>query len=112
VKTRSPCAAAPPRRQSAILSVISGLLIAHASSGGPLAEVRGNRRPGEKASSLMGAGKLRVLAGRGIAAAGAAVLASACTSASSPSPPAPGQATGTVTPTVAPSTVPVLGKLS
>jgi hypothetical protein len=59
----------------------------------------------------MGAGKLRVLAGRGIVAAGVAVLASACTSASSSSP-APGQATGTVTPTVAPSTVPVLGKLS
>jgi hypothetical protein len=60
----------------------------------------------------MGAGKLRVLACRGIVAAGAAVLASACTSASSSSPPAPGQATGTVTPTVTPSTVPVLGKLS
>jgi hypothetical protein len=60
----------------------------------------------------MGAGKLRVLACRGIVAAGVAVLASACTSAPSSSPPAPGQATGTVTPTVAPSTVPVLGKLS
>ena len=66
----------------------------------------------EEASSPMGAGKLRVLAGRGIVAAGVAVLASACTSASSSSPPAPGQVTGTVTPTVAPSTVPVLGKLS
>ena len=60
----------------------------------------------------MGAGKLRALAGCGIVAAGVAVLASACTSASSSSPLRPGQATGTVTPTVAPSTVPVLGRLS
>jgi hypothetical protein len=60
----------------------------------------------------MGAGKLRVLAGRGIAAVAVAVLAGACGQASSSSPPAAGQAPGPATPTVTPSTVPVLGKLA
>lgn len=50
----------------------------------------------------MGAGKLRVLAARGIAAIGVAALVSACGQAASAPPPAPGQ----------PSSVPVLGKLT
>jgi hypothetical protein len=62
----------------------------------------------------MGAGKLRVLAGRGVVAVGVAVLASACSQASAPSSPASGVATPTTpaTPTVVPSTVPVLGRLT
>jgi hypothetical protein len=60
----------------------------------------------------MGAGKLRVLAGRGIAGVAVAVLAGACGHVSASSPPAAGQAPGPATPTVTPSTVPVLGKLA
>jgi hypothetical protein len=73
----------------------------------------------------MGAGKARVLAGRGtvggivagIVALGAAALATACGHVSAGAAPAAGQttaqtATGTATPTVAPSTVPVLGALT
>jgi hypothetical protein len=51
----------------------------------------------------MGAGKPRVLAGWVLAAVGLTVMAGACSHASSPTP---------ATPTVSPSTVPVLGKLS
>ena len=72
----------------------------------------------------MGAGKPRVLAGRGVfgrgvgrsvagwglAAVGLAVLAGACDSGSSS--PAAAQPPAPATPTVTPSTVPVLGKLS
>jgi hypothetical protein len=60
----------------------------------------------------MGAGKLRVLAGRGIAGVAVAVLAGACGHVSASSPPAAGQAPGPATPTVTPSAVPVLGKLA
>ena len=60
----------------------------------------------------MGARKLRVVAGCGVVAVGVAVLASACGQVSASSPPAAGQAPGPATPTVTPSTVPVLGKLS
>ena len=68
----------------------------------------------------MGAGKPRVLAGRGVgrgvvgwglAAAGVAILAGAC-SGGSPSPVNTAQPSVPATPTVTPSTVPVLGKLS
>jgi hypothetical protein len=59
----------------------------------------------------MGARKLRVLAGRGVVAISLAVVAAACTHASTPSPAATGPAPP-ATPTVAPSTVPVLGKLT
>lgn len=73
----------------------------------------------------MGAGKPRVLAGRGVfgrgvgrdvvgwglAAVGVAVLAGACTGRAS-SPAATAQPSVPATPTVTPSTVPVLGKLS
>ena len=58
----------------------------------------------------MGAGKLRVMLGRGAAAAGVAVLAGACGHAASSSPGA--APTPPATPTVTPSTVPVLGKLA
>jgi hypothetical protein len=58
----------------------------------------------------MGAGKLRVLAGRGIVAVGVAVLAAACGQAASS--PAAGQTPGPATPTVTPSTVPVLGPMT
>lgn len=60
----------------------------------------------------MGAGKLRVLAGRGIVGVAVAVLVGACGHVSASSPPAAGQAPGPATPTVTPSTVPVLGKLA
>ena len=63
----------------------------------------------------MGAGKLRVLAGRGIAAVGVAVLAvlaAACGHAASASSSAAGQTPGPATPTVTPSTVPVLGTMT
>jgi hypothetical protein len=60
----------------------------------------------------MGAGKLRVLAGRGIVAVGVAVLAAACGHAASTSSPAAGQTPGPATPTVTPSTVPVLGPMT
>jgi hypothetical protein len=61
----------------------------------------------------MGAGKkLRVLAGRGIAAVGAAALASACGHASVNSPLVLEQAQGPATPTMTPSSVPVLGNLT
>jgi hypothetical protein len=60
----------------------------------------------------MGAGKLRVLAGRGVVAVGVAVLASACSQASSSSAGGPATPTAPATPTVVPSTVPVLGKLT
>jgi len=74
----------------------------------------------------MGAGKPRVLAGRcvsgrgvtsrsvvgwGLAAVGAAVLAGACSSGS-PAPVNTAQPSVPATPTVTPSNVPVLGKLS
>jgi hypothetical protein len=64
----------------------------------------------------MGAGKPRgvigrAVSGRGLAAAGLAVLAAACSHASS-SPAAAAQPTVPATPTVTPSTVPVLGKLT
>jgi hypothetical protein len=69
----------------------------------------------------MGAGKPRVLAGRGVfgrgvvgwglAAVGVAILAGAC-SGGSPSPVNTTQPSVPATPTVTPSTVPVLGKLS
>jgi hypothetical protein len=59
----------------------------------------------------MGAGKPRVLAGWGLAAVGLAVMAGACSHASSP-PAAAAQPSTPATPTVPPSTVPVLGKLS
>jgi len=60
----------------------------------------------------MGAGKLRVRAGRVVVAAvGVAALAGACSHAS-PSPFSSPTVTGTATPTVAPSTVPVLGELA
>ena len=63
----------------------------------------------------MGAGKLRVLAGRGVVAVGAAALAAlaaACSHAASASTPAAGQTPGPATPTVSPSTVPVLGAMT
>jgi hypothetical protein len=71
----------------------------------------------------MGAGKPRIRAGRGaarvrgivagcIAVAGLAALVSGCGTASAASPAATGQASEPVTPTVTPSTVPVLGKLT
>jgi hypothetical protein len=59
----------------------------------------------------MGAGKLRVIAGRGVVAVAVAVLAAACTHAASPAAgqtPTPGPAT----PSVTPSTVPVLGPMT
>ena len=60
----------------------------------------------------MGAGKkLCVLAGRGIVAVGVAALASGCGHASSLSLAAE-QTPGSATPTVTPSSVPVLGKLT
>jgi hypothetical protein len=59
----------------------------------------------------MGAGKSRVLAGWGLAAVGLAVVAGACSHASSSSATA-AQPSTPATPTVPPSTVPVLGKLS
>jgi hypothetical protein len=71
----------------------------------------------EKASGFMGAGKLRVLAGRGggVVAVGVAALAAACSHAASTSSPAAGQTPAPVTPatpTVSPSTVPVLGAMT
>jgi hypothetical protein len=57
----------------------------------------------------MGAGKLRVL---GMVAVGVAALAVGCGHASSPAALALGQTPGPATPTVTPSAVPVLGKLS
>jgi hypothetical protein len=60
----------------------------------------------------MGAGKLRVLAGRGIVAVGVAVLAAGCGHAAPASSPAEGQTPGPATPTVTPSTVPVLGTMT
>jgi hypothetical protein len=57
----------------------------------------------------MGAGKLRVLAGRGVIVIGVATLASACGHVVASSRPAPGQTPGPATPTVTPSSVPVLG---
>lgn len=58
----------------------------------------------EKVGWPMGAGRLRVLAGLGIVAIGVVALAGACSGASSTSP--------VGTPTVTPSPVPVLGKLT
>lgn len=63
----------------------------------------------------MGAGKLRVLAGRGGIAVGVAVgaaLAAACGPESASLSLAAGQTPGPATPTVTPSSVPVLGKLT
>jgi hypothetical protein len=65
----------------------------------------------EKASSSMGAGKLRVIAGCGIFAIGVTALAGAYGHASSSSSLAAGQVPGLARPTVSPSAVPVLGKL-
>ena len=58
----------------------------------------------------MGAGKLRVRAGRGVTAVLVAALAAACDHAASASP--PGQTPGPATPTVTPSAVPVLGPMT
>jgi hypothetical protein len=61
----------------------------------------------------MGAGKkLCVLAGHGIVAVGLAALASGCGHASSSLSLAAEQTPGSATPTVIPSSVPVLGKLT
>jgi hypothetical protein len=60
----------------------------------------------------MGAGRPRVLAGRGVAAVGVAALAAACGHAASTSSPAAGQTPGPATPSVPPSTVPVLGPMT
>jgi len=59
----------------------------------------------------MGAGRLRVLACRGVAALGVAALAGACGGAPS-SPLAVGQTPGRATPTVMPTAVPSLGTMS
>ena len=59
----------------------------------------------------MGAGKLRVLAGHGVAAVVVAALA-ACGHGPASGPAAAGPAPGPATPSVTPSTVPVLGKLT
>ena len=64
----------------------------------------------------MGAGKLRVLAGRGVATAGLAALAAACGHAvAAPLPgqaPSASQTVGAVTPSVTPTAAPVLGSLA
>jgi len=63
----------------------------------------------------MGAGKLRVVAGRSVVAVAVAVLAAACTHAASPASSASlaaGQTPGPATPSVTPSTVPVLGTMT
>jgi hypothetical protein len=60
----------------------------------------------------MRAAKLRVLAGRGVVAAGVAALAAACSHAASTSSLAAGQTPGPATPSVPPSTVPVLGAMA
>jgi hypothetical protein len=60
----------------------------------------------------MGAGKLRVLAGRGVVAVLVAALTAACDHAASTSSPAAGQTPGPATPTVTPSAVPVLGAMT
>ncbi|MGH3206425.1 MAG: hypothetical protein ACRDNO_01550 [Trebonia sp.] len=63
----------------------------------------------------MRAGKLRVLAGRGVVAAAVAAVAAACSHAASPTSPAAlaaGQTPGPATPSVTPSTVPVLGPMT
>ena len=60
----------------------------------------------------MGAGKLRVRAGRGVTAVLVAALAAACDHAASASSPAAGQTPGPATPTVTPSAVPVLGPMT
>jgi hypothetical protein len=60
----------------------------------------------------MGAGKLRVLAGRGVAAAGLVALAAACGHASAAPWPAASQTPGPATPTVTPAAAPVLGPLT
>jgi hypothetical protein len=60
----------------------------------------------------MGAGRLRVLAGHGVAAIGVTVLVSACGQVPPSSSLAPGQIPGSATPAVTPSSVPVLGRLA
>ena len=63
----------------------------------------------------MEAGKLRVRAGRGVVAVGVATLAAlaaGCGHASSTAPLATGQTPPPATPTMTPSVVPVLGKLT
>ena len=60
----------------------------------------------------MGGGRLRVLAGRGVAVLGVAALAAGCGHAASASSPAAGQTPGPATPSVPPSTVPVLGPMT
>ncbi len=59
----------------------------------------------------MGARKARVLGGRWVAVA-AAALAAACSHVASAAPPAAGQTPGPATPTMTPSSVPVLGPLT
>ena len=65
----------------------------------------------EKVRRPMRAGKLRGLAGCGLVAAGVVALASGCSGASSSSA-APGAALPPATPSMTPTAVPVLGKLS
>lgn len=61
----------------------------------------------------MGAGKLRVLAGRGAAAAVVAVLVTACASpASTPAVTAAAAAAGRAVPAVTPGSVPALGRMT
>jgi hypothetical protein len=60
----------------------------------------------------MGAGKLRVLAGRGVVAVGVATLLAGCGQASPAASLAPWQTPPPATPTMTPSAVPVLGQLA
>ena len=60
----------------------------------------------------MGAGKLRVLAGRGVIAVGLAALVAGCGQARPTASLAPWQTPPPATPTMTPQAVPVLGKLA